>query len=255
MPETLPEKVLARIDGAKAQYHRLVLIVAPSGSGKTEALREVAESTGGSAALAGRFEDVAPEAPAFPVYWTGRSRPQATQDALRWIAGPRRTQQGARVLDALELLDGDRLDPTRSRYARHVVELLERKGQGQVLDRGVLIRTVHDVEYMAPTTYRLEPEWAVVVLASLVYSGHVVLAVPGRKFSRRAEALPPRPAAGRGATRRPRRPARGRSPPHAGGESRERRVLLPRRRGRAARGPRVDPQAEGGSGGSPRADR
>ena len=46
MPETLPEKVLARIDGAKAQYHRLILIVAPSGSGKTEALREVAESTG-----------------------------------------------------------------------------------------------------------------------------------------------------------------------------------------------------------------
>ena len=46
MPETLPEKVLARIDGARAQYHRLILIVAPSGSGKTEALREVAESTG-----------------------------------------------------------------------------------------------------------------------------------------------------------------------------------------------------------------
>ena len=41
---------------------------------------------------------------------------------------------------------------------------------------------MHDVEYMAPATCRLEPEWVVVVLASLVYSGHVVLAVPGRKF-------------------------------------------------------------------------
>lgn len=29
---------------------------------------------------------------------------------------------------------------------------------------------------------RLEPEWVVVVLAALVYSGHLVLAIPGRKF-------------------------------------------------------------------------
>ncbi|MCY4635291.1 MAG: BREX-3 system P-loop-containing protein BrxF [Acidobacteria bacterium] len=46
MAEALPQKVLARIDGAKALYHRLILVVAPGGSGKTEALREVAASTG-----------------------------------------------------------------------------------------------------------------------------------------------------------------------------------------------------------------
>ena len=144
-------------------------------------VRDVVNAVG-SAALAARFEDEAPEYPAFPAYWTRRSRPQAVQDALRWIAGPRKTQQGSKVLDALELLDGDRLDPRRSRYAKHVVELLERKGAGQVLNRGELIHTVHDVEYMAPSTSRLEPEWVVVLLASLVYSGHVVVAVPGRKF-------------------------------------------------------------------------
>ena len=123
----------------------------PAGEGAQLNVRDVVNAVS-SAALAARFEDEAPEYPGFPVYWTSKSRPQAAQDALRWIAGPRRTQQGTRVLDALELLDGDRLDPTRSRYARHVVELLERKGQGQVLDRGELIRTVHDVEYMAPGT-------------------------------------------------------------------------------------------------------
>ena len=153
----------------------------PAGEGAQVNVRDVVNAVG-AAALAARFEDEAPEYPAFPVYWTARSRPQAAQDALRSIAGPRRTQQGGRVLAALELLDGDRLDPTRSRYARHVIERLERKGQGQVLDRGELIQAVHDVEYMAPATCRLEPEWVVVVLASLVYSGHVVLAVPGRKF-------------------------------------------------------------------------
>ena len=153
----------------------------PAGEGAQVNVLDVVNAVG-SAALAAHFEGEAPEYPTFPVYWTSKSRPQAAQDALRWIAGPLRTQQGSRVLDALELLDGDRLDPTRSRYARHVFELLERKGQGQVLDRGELIQAVHDVEYMAPGTCRLEPAWVVVVLASLVWSGHVVLAVPGRKF-------------------------------------------------------------------------
>ena len=46
MAEALSQKVRARIDGAKALYHRLILVTAPSGSGKTGALREVAESTG-----------------------------------------------------------------------------------------------------------------------------------------------------------------------------------------------------------------
>ena len=46
MAETLSQKVLARVDGAKALYHRLILLVAPSGSGKTEALREAAERAG-----------------------------------------------------------------------------------------------------------------------------------------------------------------------------------------------------------------
>ncbi len=153
----------------------------PAGGSAPVNVRDVVNAVG-AAALAARFEDEAPDYPAFPVYWTAESRPQAAQDALRWIAGPRRTRQGGQVLDALELLDGDRLDPARSRYARHVVERLEGKGQGHVLDRGELIQAVHDVEYMAPGTHRLEPEWVVVVLASLVYSGHVVLAVPGRKF-------------------------------------------------------------------------
>lgn len=46
MPGALSEKVLARIDGAEALYHRLILVAAPGGAGKTEALRRVAESTG-----------------------------------------------------------------------------------------------------------------------------------------------------------------------------------------------------------------
>src|SRR3989337_2106782 len=35
---------------------------------------------------------------------------------------------------------------------------------------------------MSSQSLRLEPEWAIVLLASLVYSGDLVLAVPGKKL-------------------------------------------------------------------------
>ena len=153
----------------------------PTGTGARANVSEMVNAAS-SVALAAHFENEAPQYPTFADYHTAESRPQAVRDALRWIAGPSKTQQAARVLDALELLDGDRLDPTRSRYARHIVESLRKKGAGQVLNRAELIHTDQDVEYLAPSTYRLEPEWVVVLLASLVYSGELVLAVPGKKL-------------------------------------------------------------------------
>jgi DNA polymerase III delta prime subunit len=46
MAESLSEKVLAQIGKAGELYHRLILIAAPSGSGKTTALQDVATHTG-----------------------------------------------------------------------------------------------------------------------------------------------------------------------------------------------------------------
>jgi hypothetical protein len=136
-------------------------------------------NTVGSVCLASHFEDQAKEYPTFSVLITSANRGQAAQDALRWIKGTTKTQQATAVLDALELLDEDRLDPSRSRCANHILGLLKKKGQGQVLNRSELIQNVVGVEYMAPEKYRLEPEWVVVLFAALVYSGDVVLAVPG----------------------------------------------------------------------------
>jgi len=45
MGEPLSEKVLVRLDKLNELYHRLLLVVAPSGSGKTRSLLEVAERT------------------------------------------------------------------------------------------------------------------------------------------------------------------------------------------------------------------
>jgi predicted ATPase len=132
--------------------------------------------------LGATFQDQAPEYPFFTVLITGANRPQAAQDALRFIAGQTRTKQATAVLDALELLDGDRLDPYRSRFARHILGVVKSKGQGQVVNRSELIQEVLGVEYLAPQSFRLEPEWVVVVLAALIYAGEVLLSIPGKKF-------------------------------------------------------------------------
>ena len=132
--------------------------------------------------LAPHFADQAPDYPAFSVLITGASRAQAAQDALRAIAGQQRARQAAAVLDALELLDGERLAPENSKFARHILDAMAHKGHGQVLNRAELIEDALGVEYMDKSGARLEPEWVAVVLAALVYSGHVVLAITGRKF-------------------------------------------------------------------------
>ncbi|MFQ5794414.1 MAG: BREX-3 system P-loop-containing protein BrxF [Candidatus Bipolaricaulia bacterium] len=45
MPEPLVDEIVLKIDQADKLFYRLVLVVAPSGSGKTTALREVARRT------------------------------------------------------------------------------------------------------------------------------------------------------------------------------------------------------------------
>ena len=132
--------------------------------------------------LDAHFQDQAPEYPRFSVLITGASQHQAAQDALRAIAGQNRTKQARAVLDALELLDGEKLDPGRSKYAEYILNLFRKKGHGQVVNRSELIQDDTGVEFMDKDRQRLEPEWVVVVLAGLVYSGEVILAVPGEKF-------------------------------------------------------------------------
>jgi len=132
--------------------------------------------------LGAHFHDQSPEYPFFSVLITGASRSQAAQDALRAIAGQNRTKQATAVLDALELLDGERFDPYRSKYAQHILAIAKKKGHGQVINCAELIQDVLGVAYLAPQSLRLEPEWAVVVLAALVYAGEVVLSIPGNNF-------------------------------------------------------------------------
>ena len=132
--------------------------------------------------LAPNFENQAPDYPSFSVLITGNNRAQAAQDALRAIAGQNRTKQAAAVLDALELLDGERMAPYKSKYTQFVIDAVKAKGHGQVVNRSEIIQDDYGIEFMDPSGSRLEPEWVAVILAALVYSGDIVLAIPGKKF-------------------------------------------------------------------------
>ncbi|MBY6083622.1 DUF6079 family protein [Ruegeria arenilitoris] len=133
-------------------------------------------------ALGSRFADVAPEYPTFSALVTEANRKQLVGNALRTLAGGTRTKDAVVILDGLEMLDGDRIDPTQSRYAQDVLARLKAKGHGQVLNRSELLSGDAEAEYFAPIKYRLEPDLLVAVLGGLVYSGDIVLAIAGDKI-------------------------------------------------------------------------
>ncbi len=132
--------------------------------------------------LSPNFENQAPEYPYFSILITGNNKSQAAQDALRAIGGQNRTKQATAILDALELLDGGKIDPYKSRYTKFILDIVKAKGHGQVVNRNEIIQDDHGLEYMNPGGFRLEPEWVIVLIATLVYSGDIVMSIPGKKF-------------------------------------------------------------------------
>ncbi len=156
-----------------------------SGGGGSLNIRDAVNAVA-SKCLAEHFVNRAPEYPSFSALITyGRdgNAQQAAQEALRGVAQPNRSKQATAVLDALELLDADKLDSSKSRYAKYILALLKAKGQGQVVNRQEVITTLEPgIEFMAPDKFRLEPIWITVAMAALVYDGDGVLAVPGAKF-------------------------------------------------------------------------
>jgi len=151
------------------------------GANQTINFRDLINTTA-SICLEPHFDDQAPDYPKFTTLISGSNRAQAAQEALRGIAGQSKTKQATAVLDALELLDGDKIDPYKSRYAKIVLNVLKGKGHGQVTNRKELIFDDHGIEYLDVSSARLEPEWVVVVLAALVHAGELVLCIPGVKY-------------------------------------------------------------------------
>ena len=71
---------------------------------------------------------------------------------------------------------------TNPNTPRFILDVVKAKGHGQVVNRNEIIQDDHGLEYMNPGGSRLEPEWVTVLIAALVYSGDIVLSIPGKKF-------------------------------------------------------------------------
>lgn len=132
--------------------------------------------------LAQHFDNIAPEYPKFSILITESNRRQAIQSAMRSLSSGQRPRDATAVLDALEMLDGSKIDTSKSRYAKAILDRINAKAPGQVLNRSELFTGLLGVEYFDDGHTRLEPDWVLLTLSCLVYAGEVVLSITGDKI-------------------------------------------------------------------------
>ena len=132
--------------------------------------------------LTPHFAEQYPEYPTFGTIVTDANRRMLCTTAVRALGGPSRPKDAVMILDALKLLDGEKLDPRQSPFAQEIAARLAAKGAGQVLNRGEIFEATSMAESFAPGRFGLEPDLVAVILAALVHSGDVIVSVAGRKI-------------------------------------------------------------------------
>ena len=132
--------------------------------------------------LAPHFAEQYPEYPTFGTIVTDANRRMLCTTAVKALGGPSRPKDAVMILDALKLLDGEKLDPRQSPYAQEITARLAAKGAGQVLNRGEIFEATSMAESFAPGRFGLEPDLVAVILSALVHSGDVIVSVAGRKI-------------------------------------------------------------------------
>ncbi|HZG09098.1 MAG TPA: DUF6079 family protein [Allosphingosinicella sp.] len=131
--------------------------------------------------LAPHFADYYPEYPTFGTIVTDANRRMLCTTAVKALGVPSRPKDAVMILDALKLLDGDKLDPRQSPYAQEIMTRLSARGTGQVLNRAEIFEATSMAESFAPRRFGLEPDLVAVILAALVHTGDIVVSVAGRK--------------------------------------------------------------------------
>ncbi|NBT26987.1 MAG: ATP-binding protein, partial [Actinobacteria bacterium] len=147
-------------------------LITPPGTTATIGVRERISEIAATS-FAAHFTALAPDYPVFRSDITATNRAQAALDAIRWFGGGVKSQLGARVLDGLGLLVGDTLSVDESPYARAIREMMDSRGEGQVINRSELVEEIGGIEYWK--RFRLEPEFLAVVVAAMAYTGNAVV--------------------------------------------------------------------------------
>jgi len=151
-------------------------------------VREVIDSVS-SECLSQSFEDVYADYPTFnklQTPMTKESLPTYVQDALKNLTGAN-TRQGQAILNGLVLLDEQgKLNTRQSGYARWVIEKLDKKAQGQVVNQSEFVKDVYTSQgtedIKITKEFKMEPELFTVVLAALVKNGDIVITINGKAY-------------------------------------------------------------------------
>lgn len=127
------------------------------------------------------FCGLAPQYPKFREFISKTARDGAVSDAIGVIAGGR-SKQGLIVLDALKLLDGEKVSVENSPYALKVRSMLKALPEGQVLNHDQLLQNENQQSFFDLGESRLEADYFLVVLAALVSSGDLVINTVGHQY-------------------------------------------------------------------------
>jgi hypothetical protein len=129
--------------------------------------------TSSSVMLSDYFSDKYPKYPKFQVRVTERNIHEVLGRGLDYIAG-KQIQDGASLLDSFGLLSAGKIKPENSMYAMNFVRKLSKLPANSVLNAGDIFENPYqDVYY--DKEFKLGREWIVLIMAALIYSGHVVL--------------------------------------------------------------------------------
>lgn len=134
------------------------------------------------------FKEQYPDYPSFsslktPI--TKESFPTYIQDALKTIGG-NITRGGSAILSGLVLWENEKLKVRNSGYAKWLLDLLEEKAQGQVINRSELVKTLFSVQGLEDieqtVQFQMEPELLVVLLAALIQNGDAVVTINNKQY-------------------------------------------------------------------------
>lgn len=126
------------------------------------------------------FNEISPEYPKFRKLITKESIDKYASDAIKYIATDVRTDNGATILEGLELLEDISINVQKSRYLRAIIDKLDQKGFGMVLNRDEILVTEGEFTYM--DKYRLEPEWIAVLIVAGIWNGNFEVKIQNKMY-------------------------------------------------------------------------
>lgn len=134
--------------------------------------------------LSNYFEQRFPSYPKFSTPITkgeNSNLEQYVEQTRKFITTDASTRISDAICSGLQILDpSNRLDPSQSIYAKHILEVLKKKSQAQVTNRDEIMTTEFESEF--DKKYHLESDFVALILAALAYNGDIVITYPAKKI-------------------------------------------------------------------------